>query len=302
MTSTKEFHQTLLDALEGIRNEYFSLPDPSAQQKLLLETCRNAAREKDDTVGNNLVNILGHYIQSDNLDYDWVFSFVMQRAASKIDEKMLNREKEDDFDKQFNTLTGTILSQYELPDEVSVERYESSNRYNPTPIASMNMALNRLREYKVKYEDYVFVDIGSGMGRNLLLAASFPFAQIVGVELSAYLHNVAGENIRRYSSPDIKCSNFRLECVNALDFAFPEQNMVLYFWHPFDDTVADKFMAGLERFLAARPAIRCLLVFLEYTFVAVKRSAVFNMIDNFLTPATTVNENSFFPITVFSNR
>lgn len=302
MKNTEEFHKNLLDALEGIRNTYFSLQEPAAQKNLLLDTCRTAAAKEMHMVGENLANILDHYIQLDAIDYDWVFSFVLGRVNSEIDRKMLKREQHDDFDSKFNTYTSVILSQYELPDEVDVERYETSNRYNPSPIVSVNMALNKLPDYKVKYEDYVYIDIGSGMGRNLLLASFYPFKEIIGVELSAYLHSVAESNIARFQSPDIKCTGIRSECVNAMDFEFPQQNMILYFWHPFDENIATLFLKKLERFLAENPSLHCLLVFLEFSYQYAKRSAVFKKIDTFLTPATTVNDSNFFSITVFSNK
>lgn len=300
MIATEALHKNLLDALEAIRDDYFSLPDPVAQKKLLLETCRTAAGQQEHIIGDNLSNILDHYIQIDAIDYDWVIGFLLGRINNEADHKMRSREQKDDFDSRFNTVTGVILSQYELPDEVTVERYESSNRYNPSPIASVEMALGKLPEYGVRYEDFVFIDIGSGMGRNLLLASAYPFREIIGVELSAYLHSVAGDNIARYRSPDIRCSNFRLECVNATEFLFPEENMVLYFWLPFDENVAKLFLQKLESFLRAHP-VRCLLVFLEVSYTCLDQSEVFKKIDWFLTPATTISDRDFFSITVFAN-
>src|SRR3712207_2275466 len=38
---------------------------------------------------------------------------------------------------------------------------------------------------KIRHEDFVFVDFGSGMGRAILLAAEFPFRKVVGVEFSS---------------------------------------------------------------------------------------------------------------------
>src|SRR5437868_3778970 len=42
---------------------------------------------------------------------------------------------------------------------------------------------------------FCFIDIGSGKGRALVLAARHSFAQIIGVELSARLHRIAERNI-----------------------------------------------------------------------------------------------------------
>jgi hypothetical protein len=299
--NTCEFHKRLLDALESISLEYVSLNDPAAQKKLLLKTCREVGSREVQIVGENLVKILEHYIQTDAIDYDWVFAFVQQKVNSEIDDKMMKREQKDDFDTRFNTLTGVILSQYELPDEVDVQRYESANRYNPSPIVSVNMALDKLPGYQVNYGNFVFMDIGSGMGRNLLLASAYPFHEIIGVELSHYLHTVAESNLARYPQEGMQCRNFRLECVNAAEFVFPEKDMVLYFWYPFDEQVAQRFLKNLEDFLEKHP-VWCILLFLENHFECVGQSAVFRKIDSYPTPATTINDEKFFSITVFSNK
>src|SRR4051794_21977627 len=48
----------------------------------------------------------------------------------------------------------------------------------------------------IRYEEYVFVDYGSGKGRALLLAAEFPFRRAVGVEFSPELHEAALANFQ----------------------------------------------------------------------------------------------------------
>ena len=47
---------------------------------------------------------------------------------------------------------------------------------------------------------FCFIDIGSGKGRALVLAARRPFAEVIGVELSARLHRIAEENIAKVGS------------------------------------------------------------------------------------------------------
>ena len=50
-----------------------------------------------------------------------------------------------------------------------------------------------------------FIDFGSGKGRVLLVASHYPFRQVIGVEFSPELHEIAQENIRRYQSPARRC-------------------------------------------------------------------------------------------------
>jgi hypothetical protein len=48
-------------------------------------------------------------------------------------------------------------------------------------------------------QDFTFIDLGSGKGRVLLMAAAYGFKRIIGVEFMPELHRVAEENIRKYT-------------------------------------------------------------------------------------------------------
>jgi SAM-dependent methyltransferase len=104
-----------------------------------------------------------------------------------------------------------------------------------------------LRSLNIRYEDYVFVDLGSGKGRALLLAAELPFREVVGVEISPELHAVALSNIARL--PTNARRVVRAEVGNAARFAIPDSNAVIFlanpFWGPVLDAVIDNIVAAL---------------------------------------------------------
>ena len=50
----------------------------------------------------------------------------------------------------------------------------------------------------IDFENYTFVDLGSGKGRALLVASEFPFREVVGVEFARELHEIACKNVRSY--------------------------------------------------------------------------------------------------------
>jgi hypothetical protein len=56
--------------------------------------------------------------------------------------------------------------------------------------------LSALENVNIRYQDFTFIDLGSGKGRALLLASEFPFQEIIGVELGPELHEIAKKNIR----------------------------------------------------------------------------------------------------------
>ena len=118
--------------------------------------------------------------------------------------------------------------------------------YQPTdPVAFREM----MEALPIAFGEFTFVDIGSGKGRTLLLAAEYPFRQIVGVELLAELHRAAEENIAawRAQSP-ARVVPFSIEslCMDAPDFVFPETPLVVYLFNPLPEVGLRRLMHNLE--------------------------------------------------------
>ena len=111
---------------------------------------------------------------------------------------------------------------------------ESPNRvhganYGATPPDIFWQALTRL---DVNHRDFIFVDLGSGKGRAVLLASEFPFKEIIGVEFSPELNSIAQENVRRYKSKSQKCSCIKLLCTDFIDFHIPEEPVLFFLYYP----------------------------------------------------------------------
>ncbi len=100
---------------------------------------------------------------------------------------------------------------------------------------------------------YTFLDFGSGKGRALMLATHYPFAEVVGVELSPELHEIATANLARYAPAERICTTARTVRADATAFALPETPMVLYLNHPFCRPVLEQVLKNLGASLAAHP-------------------------------------------------
>jgi hypothetical protein len=122
--------------------------------------------------------------------------------------------------------------------------------YQPTDPALFQEMLASL---KIDFRDFVFIDIGSGKGRTLLMASDYPFRRIIGVELLPELHRVAQENIRNYKSDSQRC--FALESIraDARDFVFPHEPTVLYLFNPLPEPGLVQLLANLEHSLREHP-------------------------------------------------
>ena len=118
------------------------------------------------------------------------------------------------------------------------------------------------------YSSYTFVDFGSGKGRILLLAAALPFRKVVGVEISADLHEQANRNLACYKRINVLCRDVKSLQMDALDFQLPDENLVLYFFNPFGEEVMEKLRNKLESSLEAKPRdIIAIFVHPEYAYV-----------------------------------
>jgi hypothetical protein len=122
--------------------------------------------------------------------------------------------------------------------------------YQPTDPALFQEMLASL---EIDFRDFVFLDIGSGKGRTLLMASDYPFRRIIGVELLPELHRVAQENIRKYKSDSQQC--FALESIwrDARDFTLPAEPSVIYLFNPLPEPGLVQLLENLERSLQEHP-------------------------------------------------
>jgi len=105
----------------------------------------------------------------------------------------------------------------------------------------------------VEFTDYTFIDLGSGKGRSLLMAADFPFRRILGVEFVPNLHRAAQRNISQQPAGRQHARQMESTCMDALDFSFPLEPAVLYLFNPFSEPVLATVLTNVRRSLADNP-------------------------------------------------
>ncbi len=103
-----------------------------------------------------------------------------------------------------------------------------------------------MRSLGTPVEDKVFIDFGSGKGRQILLASLYPFKKVVGVEFEPSLHAIAQRNIQIFRDQKQKCLDILAVCEDATDFEIPEQPLVCFFYNPFDDKHLKIVMRNIE--------------------------------------------------------
>lgn len=230
----------------------------------------------DPHTANNLSLIKDQFLEINDTATAVQYLIQWANAKEQAHENSKRRENEDQFDQQHGTLTSKIIEQYELPENVNLDRFVNAYRYSPSPVNVVREAMHLLKEHRIDYNKYSFIDIGSGLGRNLLIASEYPFQKITGIEISSYLTEIAQGNLDKYNSPTQKCKDIRLECTDVLAYSFPKEDMILYFWEPFTADVSGPFIEKLSQFI--RETGRTVhLLFLGAVFPAVETSALFKI-------------------------
>ncbi|MGD0988122.1 MAG: class I SAM-dependent methyltransferase [Candidatus Sulfotelmatobacter sp.] len=126
--------------------------------------------------------------------------------------------------------------------------------YQPTESALFHEMIGALSKHPTfDFREFIFIDLGSGKGRTLLMASDYSFRQIMGVELLPALYQIAQENLARYHSPAQQCFAIEAICGDATDFSFPAEATVLFLFNPFTESGLKRVIANLERSLQQHP-------------------------------------------------
>lgn len=206
---------------------------------------------------------------------DWV-ECVRQYGAHQIPAYLFDMvrvhhaERAESFDARFGTDTAAVVYPWNLP-SIGRERAQEIHAYEATPAWLIREILGSL---PLPPHEFVFVDIGSGKGRALLVAAEWPFAKIVGVELSQELQRIAEDNIKLYRPATQQCTAFSLLCMDAVEYKFGPEPLVLFLFNPFGRDSLSRILANLEASLGATPR-EAFVVYINPRFKALARSARF---------------------------
>jgi hypothetical protein len=154
----------------------------------------------------------------------------------------------DDFDLRYGVETSTRVHGTDL--KINSPNWVYSAGYWPTSTEITNEALSAL---PIPYEDFVFVDFGSGKGRVLLQASHFPFRRIIGVEFSFELHDIAESNLRRYKSDRQKCREIQSVCMDFTQFEIPREPLVAFLYNPSSETIMTALANRIAQALIENP-------------------------------------------------
>lgn len=148
---------------------------------------------------------------------------------------LLNRVSDIVWEKRFNIATAGRRD----------VAHADAVHYEPLPYFAVFKVMDRLR---LGPED-VLVDVGSGMGRAVCVAASYPVREVIGVEIDPALNAIAETNVRRSRR---QRAPVHLQCASATDFNY-DRATVLWIFNPFGAATMRVFLERLQESLARKP-------------------------------------------------
>ena len=97
-----------------------------------------------------------------------------------------------------------------------------------------------------------FVDIGSGKGRVLCVAATKGFKKVTGVEFSGEMCDNARANleITKKAKPHLQYSLYNMDAAN---FEIPNDADCIFFFNPFDDIIMQQVVNNIKKSLEKFP-------------------------------------------------
>jgi len=160
--------------------------------------------------------------------------------------------RRDKVSRSFDEIYGTNTARRIAVENLKIEsaNKDHGNPYDPVPVSLFTKLLENV---KVRHEDYVFLDIGSGKGRTLLLASNYPFKKVIGVEYSQPLHAVALRNIAQYRSHHRRCFTVESVHIDATEYAIPLEPTICFLFNPFDETIMRAVLTNFRQSLECCP-------------------------------------------------
>lgn len=128
--------------------------------------------------------------------------------------------------------------------DVTSQNKQYGFSYSPSPARPVRVLLSNIPE---DLSNFTFVDFGSGEGWVLLIAATFPFREVIGVEFARQLHETALRNVVSATRSLESANKIQPLHLDAVQYELPRNACVLYFHNPFNKQVFEQVLHNIER-------------------------------------------------------
>jgi SAM-dependent methyltransferase len=108
---------------------------------------------------------------------------------------------------------------------------------------------------------FTFVDVGSGKGKILFMAADYPFKRVVGIEYAHGLHEVAVRNVATYRSERQRCRDIEPVHADALKYELPSGPLVLFIFNALAKEIMRELLVQLDDSVASESHRAVILIY-----------------------------------------
>ncbi len=119
--------------------------------------------------------------------------------------------------------------------------------------ASKELPFRKLMERLKLPRDGVFVDLGSGKGRALMLAAKYGFRKVIGIEFSGALCAVARNNLQKFKQKFHTTSEVEVIESDVTKYSFRDDETVFFMLDPFNAPVLTQVLANIRASVERKP-------------------------------------------------
>ena len=159
------------------------------------------------------------------------------------------------FDLQHGTETSGLLSGKIIAHGTGHNAADLTAYYGIAPSilrALLDLWLRELHP-SAPIERTVFLDVGAGKGRAMLVASEYPFLRVEGVELNPRLADITRRNISIWESTQqsTMLAPLLLHEDDATRIPLPHEPLLMHLFHPFEDRLLLRFLRHVEKDLSA---------------------------------------------------
>jgi hypothetical protein len=174
------------------------------------------------------VGIIAHWIRT------WMYASEKTRGIARTLQVMASGALDHTFDWRYGT--DTMMRQD-----------------NGTLAATKARPLRRLLKKLNLPLDAAFLDLGSGKGRALLIAAEHGFGRIIGVEHDYDLYKIAWYNAGRWTSKKQSPAHISIYHADAGEFLIRPEYRIFFLFNPFHGAVMDRVLCNIKNSLVQFP-------------------------------------------------
>jgi len=205
----------------------------------------------------------------------WAIERLRHRGLAKTTKVVWSFTTDLFFDWRYGTDTIRRVEISSL--EISSANKANADQYGATKTGPF---MGLIRQLAVPRES-VFVDIGSGKGKVLLVAAQCGFRKIVGIEFSPELCRLARANIALFEKKRPLHSPIEIVECDAARYRFRPDENVFFLYDPFNASVLEQVMENIRVSLEEAPRTAWLIYSAPRHYTTIDRAQVFEHCQNF---------------------